>query len=89
MTDDEKQYRALCADFRELMKDSKARKALWHILDLTGLNADCFTGDNQTFYLEGRRAVGLDIIRFMEDADKTMYPRMLLNHQKTQEGKDE
>jgi hypothetical protein len=82
MSQEDKEYKLMCSDLRELMKEDRMKRVIWHILNQTGLNIDCFTGDNHTFFLEGRRSVGLDIVKFMEDADATLYPRLLLDYQK-------
>lgn len=82
-------YAVLTANVRELLKLRQGREVIWHILSLTNLYGESFTGNSQTFYLEGKRAVGLAILQILEDADPTAYARLLLDKQKEQEGKND
>jgi hypothetical protein len=50
-------------------------------LGLCNLYTSTFTGNSQTFYLEGKRDVGLDILKLLEDADPTIYPKLILDKQ--------
>jgi hypothetical protein len=54
---------------------------MWQILGLCNLYTSTFTGNSQTFYLEGKRDVGLDILKLLEDADPTIYPKLILENQ--------
>lgn len=50
----------------------EGRKALECLKELCGEGRDLFTGsadDRQLCYLEGRRSIYLDIIRYIEEAD--------------------
>lgn len=61
---------------------TEAGKAfLWHILSLCDLNANCFSGDNNTTnYIAGKQAVGQDILMLLEAIDPTIYPKLILNN---------
>lgn len=52
---------------------------MWHILGLCRLYTDDYSDTNRVFYNAGRRAVGLDILQALEDADPTSYPRLQLS----------
>lgn len=82
LTDEELEYKVLLGDLRDLVKLPHGRKILWHILSMCGLYNDTFTGNSQTFFYEGKRSVGLEIIAFMEEADPTMYASLLLERSK-------
>lgn len=79
---DEVAYRNLCNNMREVTKSTAGKEIIWSILAMCGLYSESFTGNSQTFYMEGKRAVGLEILQVMEDADKTLYARLLLEAQK-------
>ena len=68
----------LCSDLRELLKTPGGRSVIWGILEMCGIYHDSFTGNSQSYYLEGKRAIGLEILQLMEDTDPTSYARLLL-----------
>lgn len=82
MSDDRKDFDA---NVREVMKTRQGQEVMWEILGFCGLYDDKFTGDSNTFYLEGKRAIGLQILDMLEMADPTIYARLLLDKQKTKD----
>ena len=70
------------SDLREVLKTGPGKNVIWNVLAKCGIYQDSFTGNSQSYYLEGKRAVGLEILADMEDVDPTAYARLLLNHQK-------
>jgi len=66
--------------FRTILGTRQGRKVLWFILDICNVYGDCFTGNSRTFYLEGRKSIGLELIDAIEDARPGTYARMLLKH---------
>ena len=69
----------------DVLKTKSGQKFIWEILSLCGIYDNQFTGNSGTFFNEGRRSVGLDIVQMMNDADPTIYPRLLLERAKTEE----
>ncbi len=47
----------------EILNSESGRWFLMRLLDATKVNAVCFTGNSKTFYNEGRRDVGLGVIK--------------------------
>lgn len=47
---------------RVILANSDAQAWLWDLMEFTGLFKTSFTGNSQTFYLEGQRNVGLKIM---------------------------
>lgn len=47
----------------DLLGSERGRWFLMRMLDVTKVNSMCFTGNSKTFYNEGRRDVGLGIIK--------------------------
>ena len=82
---EELEYHALLENIRNLIKLRQGREFIWYVLSICDLYSDVFTGNSRTFYQEGKRAVGLEILALLEDADSTIYPRMLLNKAKEKE----
>ena len=46
----------------DLLKTPSGRWFLMRLLDKTKVLSDCFTGNSSTFYNEGRRKVGVDLV---------------------------
>ena len=89
MADKEAQeYDVLCANVRQLLKTRHGKDVIWHILSLCNIYSDTFTGNSQTFYLEGRRSVGLQVLQLLEDADPLAYAELLLEKNKEQMNDD-
>ena len=61
------------ADFREMMKDVKFRRFLWRYLSYTGVFRSTFTGNAMGYFLEGRRNVGLMMMRDLIAACPEMF----------------
>lgn len=81
-TAEEQEYDILKQNFKKLLETETGQSIIWHVLSFCNLYGESFTGDSQTFYMEGKRAIGLEILQFMEDADKLAYPKLLLAKQK-------
>lgn len=47
--------------FRALLATEPGKKILWWLLNQTHVFQSSFTGNSQTFFLEGERAVGLKL----------------------------
>lgn len=86
-TNEEIEYDTLVANTRELLKTRAGRDFIWHTLSLTNLYGDIFTGNSTTFYNEGKRSIGIQILELLEDVSKTAYAELLLLKQKAEEGK--
>lgn len=84
-TDEEIKYDVLVANTREALKTRAGRDIIWHVLSICNLYGDNFTGNSQTFYLEGKRSVGLEILQLLEDVGPTSYAQLLMTKQKEEE----
>lgn len=49
-------------DFKWLMEDPRGRRFIWRILSMAGVFQNSFTGDNETFFREGKRVIGTTMI---------------------------
>lgn len=63
-------------DLRVVLSSVQGRRFVWKVLNKAGVFRSSFTGDNATFFNEGRREIGLMIIADVMDADETAYGRM-------------
>ena len=78
---DQVEYEILLENVKAVMSTHQGREVIWYILDLCPIYSSAFTGNSQTFYLEGQRDIGLDILKLLEDADPTLYPKLILEKQ--------
>jgi len=87
-TAEEIEYDTLVSNTRELLKTRAGRDFIWHALSITDLYGDIFTGNSTTFYNEGKRSIGLQILELLEDVSSTAYAELLLLKQKQREGNE-
>lgn len=88
-TNEELEHHVLCENVRELLKHRYGKEVIWHLLSFCDIYSDTFTGNSHTFYLEGKRSVGLQFLQLLEEADPTAYARLLLDKQKQKESENE
>jgi hypothetical protein len=79
------EYDILCENVSMVLSTRQGKDVIWHILSLCNLYSSTFTGNSQTFYLEVKRVVGLDILKLLEDADPTLYPKLILEKQENKD----
>jgi len=65
------------SDIRELLRTPGGRRFMWRYLDRCGVYRSSFTGNSQTFFLEGERNIGLQMITDIMDADPGLYIEMI------------
>ena len=63
-----------------LLNLEQGRDFLFHLLNQTGVFAPTFTGNSTMYWLEGRRAVGLEIYKLILMADPDTGLQKLINH---------
>lgn len=59
----------LLTAMRDLMASDNGKLLLFELINATGVFAGSFTGNSHTFYLEGKRAVGLFLYQLIMTAD--------------------
>ncbi|WP_291751913.1 MULTISPECIES: endopeptidase [unclassified Limnobacter] len=67
-------------DFRWLMADKRGRRIMWRLLERTRVYQSSFTGNSQTFFLEGTRNVGLMLISDIQKHCAEQFVVMLKEH---------
>lgn len=78
-SEEENRFRQLQIAYRDLMKTAEGKAVIWDILGMCGIYVSSFSGDaNTTFFLDGKRSIGLQILERLEHADSTIYPRLCL-----------
>ena len=68
----------LNADMKKVMATPEGRRLIWHFLDNTAaVFSGSFTGNSETFFREGRRDVGISIMKLAQSVDPDAYVAML------------
>lgn len=68
--EDQVRFKDLIRAYKEVFLSHKdGRKVLDDILSRTGVFRTTFTGNSKTFFLEGARSVGLQILEMLEIAE--------------------
>ena len=67
-------------NIRDSIKTTAGKAVILELLDMAGIYDTTFTGNSKTYFLEGRRSMGLDLISLLDEADPTAYPTLLLNN---------
>ena len=75
---EDKAHEILLGNIRKLLRDRAGREVIWHILSLCEIYSPSFTGNSHTFFNEGKRTVGLEIIDLLNQADPSAYANLLL-----------
>lgn len=60
-----------------LMSSVIGRRFVWRLLDKAGVYRTSFTGDNNTFFLEGQRNMGLFLLQLVNEYAVEQYALML------------
>lgn len=55
-------------DIAWLMSEKRGRRIMYRLLEMTAVFTSSFTGNSQTFFNEGRRAVGTTLISDISEA---------------------
>lgn len=76
-------------DLRFILSTEKGRRFLWQILERAGVFRNSYTGDNSTFFNEGRRNLGLWLIGEIAAADEMGLIQMMTEHNKVLANKED
>ena len=74
---EERRRARLTLAVREVLKTDNGKRFLFWLINQTGVFAPCFTGNSSTFYLEGKRSVGLDVYRLLLEADPNAFQELI------------
>ena len=69
-------------DIQQILKIVEVRRTMWRILELCGPYQPSFDpmSARQTDYNEGKRAIGLELLKIIMDADPAAYMQILNEH---------
>tara|TARA_R110000803_G_scaffold121808_1_gene189897 strand:+ start:606 stop:941 length:336 start_codon:yes stop_codon:yes gene_type:complete len=63
-------------DMKQMLSEAYGRRLLWRMLEKCGIYKTSFTGNSTTFFNEGRRAVGLDLLEDIIKVSPSSYTLM-------------
>ena len=69
-------------DLRWVLSMPQGRRFLWKLLETCGVYRSSFTGSSETFFLEGQRNVGLQLLAQITAADSEQYLTMIRESKK-------
>lgn len=64
-------------DMRKLLCEEWGRRLFWRLVAKTGLLKTSMTGNSHTFFLEGRRSIGIELWDEMESVAPEAYVKMV------------
>lgn len=64
-------------DFKQLMDTASGRRFVWRLLSITGVYRTSMTGNSSTFFNEGRRDVGLQLLAEIHEHSIDAFVQML------------
>lgn len=74
---EEKEDQQLLSDIRETFKSPASLRVLERILSSCDIYSDTFTGNSHTYFFEGKRSIGLEILEMVMKADREIYIKIL------------
>jgi len=69
-------------DIRSMLGTTEGRRFLWRLMEKCGVYRESFTGSSETFFLEGKRSIGLFVIAEIMDAEPEAYLLMIKENRK-------
>lgn len=63
-------------DFKWLLAHKQGRRIAWRLLEHAGVYRQTFTGNSESFFLEGKRSVGLFVLAEVMDASVDAFTLM-------------
>ena len=82
--EEDRKHAQLVLAARDLLARENGKRFLYWLINQTGVFSACFTGNSTTFYLEGKRSVGLEIYRLLMESNPDAFQE-LINFQRNEE----
>jgi len=64
-------------DFKWIMSNKRGRRFVWRLLEKAGVFRSSFTGNSETFFREGARNIGLQVLAMIHEHAPESYTQML------------
>ena len=69
-------------DVKQLLNSPHGRRFVWRYLGICGVFRSSFTGNSETFFNEGQRNIGLQLLGDVNRANPEAYVTMLREHER-------
>jgi hypothetical protein len=73
----EASYNRFLRKVENVFGTDEGREVAWQLLHICGVHTSTFRKNSESAFLEGRRAVGLDFMKWLGDADYTLLTEIL------------
>ena len=70
-----------------ILATDNGKRFLFWLINQTGVFAPCFTGNSTTFFLEGKRSVGLEIYRLLLETNPDAFQE-IINFQRAEDAEN-
>lgn len=68
-------------ELKRLLEMREARNFVWRLLERAGVFTSSYTGDNDTFFREGQRNIGLFVLDAVMSAAPERFTQMMKEHE--------
>lgn len=65
------------SDFKWICSNKRGRRFIWRLLEKAGVFRSSFTGNSETFFREGARNIGLQVLAMIHEHAPEAYTLML------------
>lgn len=79
---DKQELQQLKSDIKETFDKPAGIRVLNRLMSICQIYNDTFTGNSRTFFLEGKRSVGLEVLEMIMETDVEIYIKMLRENNK-------
>lgn len=77
----------LYASFEACLSSRDGRDVIWHILAVCGIFRASIRQNENVYFNEGRRTIGLEILRTLENIDPQIFVKMIAENAKVKQNK--
>lgn len=67
-------------DVKFILSTTQGRRFIWRLISLCGVYRSSFTGNSTTFFNEGGRNIGLQLVADIHNVDPDAYASMIKEH---------
>jgi hypothetical protein len=73
-------------DVSDVLMSPHGRRFVWRYLEKCGVYRSSYTGNSQTFFLEGERNIGLQLMTDIMDANPELYLKLVRENRRREDG---
>jgi len=73
-------------DLSDVLQTPYGRRFVWRYLEKCGVYRSSYTGNSETFFREGERNIGLQLVTDIMDANPEMYLKLVRENRSNKDG---